>query len=150
MPSMTIVKTSKGVWRGFSSDDDHLFKKFKRWRAKRGAGEYFTFSYDYERDLKHHKKFMALVGYIAENSDTYNNKDKALLAVKIAAGHCDFVASPLTGELMAVPRSINFRNMKQGAFDEFYKNAIQGVIDHILPYMNKVDMQVALENIARF
>jgi hypothetical protein len=147
---MTIVKTPKGQWRGYSDEDDKNWKRFKRWRAKRGAGEFFTMSYDYERVLAHHKKLMALVTYIADNSDTYNNKDKALVAVKIAAGHCDFVVNPLTGELVASPRSINFKKMKQGAFEEFYANALQGVVDHILPYMNKVDLQVALENISRF
>jgi hypothetical protein len=150
MPSMTLVRAANGQIRGKSDADNRAYNRFKRWRRQLGAGEFFQFSYDYERNLKHHNKFMALVSYIADNSDTYNTTATALIAVKIAAGHCDFVPDPKNGGLVAVPRSISFKSMKQDAFEEFYKNALQGVADHVLPHMNRVDLQDALEKIARF
>jgi hypothetical protein len=147
MPAFTLVKVN-GKLRGRSQDDERAHNRFKRWRRKLGDGEFFQFAYDYERNLAHHKKFMALVSYIADNSDTYNNTEKALVAVKIAAGHCDFVNGP--AGLVAVPKSISFKKMQQGEFEEFYKNALQGVADHILPHMNRVELQKALETIAGF
>jgi hypothetical protein len=150
MPELTLVKTGKGTWAGLTAEDVDKYRKFKRWRRGREAGEFFTMSYDYERDSLHHRKFMALVTYVAQNSDVYDNKDKALIAIKIAAGHCDFVHDPRTGQLVAIPKSISFKKMKQGAFEEFYEGAIQAVITHILPHMNRVALDDALDVVSRF
>lgn len=102
------------------------------------------------RHLAHHRKFMALVSFVAEHHPVYDNKDKALVAVKVAAGHVDFLPNPQTGELVAVPRSIAFHAMEQGEFEEFYEAAVRGVIEHVVPNTTREDMDRWIDHVARF
>lgn len=150
MPSAEVVKMANGQLRGFGEADHNAYKRFRARVKRMGPGEFFTLSWKFARNLAHHRKFMALVTYVAQNSDVYDNKDKALVAIKIAAGHCDFVADPKGGGLVAVPKSISFDRMDQDAFDEFYEAAIRGVINHVLPHMNRVSMETALANVSEF
>jgi hypothetical protein len=151
MAEFTLVRPKKGGRLiPFTKEDGKIYRRFLRRRKALEPGELMVVSYVEPRNLLHHRKFFALVGYVAENSDTYDNKDKALLAIKIAAGHCDFIPDPVNGGLTAVPRSISFAKMEQGDFDKFYNNALEGICQHVLKHMNKVDLQEALENVARF
>lgn len=150
MADVTVVKTSSGDLRGFGEDNDRAYKRFKAWLKRMEPGEFFTFSYKRQRNIKFHRKFFALVTFVAENSDTYDNKEKALVAIKLAAGHCDFLPDPKGGGLIAVPRSISFTEMDQDQFDAFYEAAVNGVLAHILPYMNRVALDQAVEEVARF
>lgn len=102
------------------------------------------------RNEKNHRRFFALLSVVAQYSETYDNKDKALLAVKIAAGHCDFLPNPRTGELIAVPRSISFAKMDEAKFQEFFNNAVQGVLSHILKTFDRRTIDEAVERVIRF
>lgn len=50
------------------------------------------------RHLPHHKKFMALVGFVAEHHPVYDNKDKALVALRMTEKRnpCAVTQGPLT------------------------------------------------------
>lgn len=145
-----VVKLANGKLRGFGQENDRLYKKFRKQVKGMEPGEMFTLSWVRERNPAHHRKLFSLTTYIAENSDVYNNKDKALTALKVVAGHCEFVPDPKGGRLIAVPKSISFESMGQDEFESFYQNAVQGAIDHILPHMTKVDLEVALRHISEF
>lgn len=150
MAMAEVVKMANGKLRGYGQENDKAYKKFRRWVKKLEPGEFFTLSWRRERNPAHHRKLMALVTYVAENSDVYDNKAKALDAVKLAAGHCDWIQDPKGGGLVPIPKSISFDNLDQDAFEEFYANAIQGVITHILPHMTRVDMNEALQHVSEF
>lgn len=113
-------------------------------------GRVYHFDFKKARNPLHHRKFMALMQAIADSSSVYDTVEKALLATKIAVGHCDFVPNPVTGELVAVPKSISFAKMDQTKFDVFYESAVQAVLTHILPQMDRVDLDRAVEFIAGF
>lgn len=102
------------------------------------------------RNLAHHRKFFALVEFVANRHPVYDNREKALVAVKVAAGHVDFLPNPETGELVAVPRSIAFDAMEQGDFEEFYERAVQGVLDHIVPQADREEVDLWVDHVARF
>lgn len=77
----------------------------------------------------------ALLSLVAENSETYNTTDKALVAVKLAAGYFDPVPDPRTGEIVPALHSIGYDALDQDAFDRFYSAALDGVLQVILPTM---------------
>jgi hypothetical protein len=114
------------------------------------AGELVSFSWKRERNPGFHRKFFALVTYVKDNSEVFDTKAKATTAVKIAAGHVEWEMSPVTGELVPIPKSISFDAMDQNEFDQFYSDAIDGIVKHVLPHMNRVDLQTALEEVNRF
>jgi hypothetical protein len=149
MAVMYLTKTERGV-HGMSEADHKAWVKFKAWLTKLEPGDSFKLEYVIPRNIKHHRKFMALVAVVAEYSDVYDNQDKALLAVKIAAGHCDFVPNPITGELQAVPKSISFAAMGQDDFETFYDEAIKGVLKYVLSTMDEASLDHAVELVVRF
>lgn len=146
---MLLVKTERGL-RGDTPAMQAAYEKFKRRLLTMRPGACFKLVITIPRNPKHHRKFMALVALVAETSETFDNLDKALCAVKVAAGHCDFIANPETGELIAVPRSISFANMDQEEFEVFYTNAVNGILKHLLPTMTRIEFDEALERVVNF
>jgi hypothetical protein len=59
------------------------------------------------------------------------------LAVKLVVGHFEPAVHPQTGELIQVPKSISYESMDQDAFEAFYSAALDGVLQHILPTMDR-------------
>jgi hypothetical protein len=118
--------------------------------AKMPRGQALRADVKRARNLALHRKFFALVGFVAERHPIYDTKDKALVAVKVAAGHCDFLPNPQTGELVAIPKSIAFDAMEQGEFEEFYEHAVQGVLDHIIPEADREEVDLWVEHVSRF
>lgn len=149
MTTMYLIKTARGV-HGMSEDDHKAWVKFKNFLAKMEPGESFQLEYKRPRNLQHHRKFMALVAVCSQYSEVYDNHEKALIAVKIAAGHCDFVPHPISGELVALPKSISFANMDQTDFESFYEAAIQGILKHVLKTMDRDSLDHAVDLIVRF
>lgn len=113
-------------------------------------GEVITAEIKKQRNIKHHRKFMALCQVVAEYHPVFDNTDKAMVAIKVVAGHCEWQPNPLTGELMPVPKSISFASMDQLAFDQFYQNAVQGVLSHVLPQLDERSIEAAVEEVVRF
>lgn len=139
-----IAVTRSGNWLiPASVDDRDAIKHLK-------PGEVYRFEFKKMRNAAHHRKFFALVGFVAQHSSVYDTTDKALIAIKLAVGHCDFVAHPQTGELVAMPKSISFASMDQIEFDKFYEKAVNGVMQYLLPHINRIDIDDAINMIAGF
>src|SRR6185312_717061 len=69
------------------------------------------------RNVKHHRKFFAMLNLVWQNQEIYPSVDSLLFALKVALGHADLVADLATGELHPSPRSISFASMGQDEFD---------------------------------
>jgi len=67
--------------------------------------------------------------------------------VKLVTGYVDPVIDPITGELVQVPRSIAYESMEQDDFERFYEAAIDGVLRHILPQLDRETADRLLEQI---
>jgi hypothetical protein len=102
------------------------------------------------RNLGHHRKFFALVSVVAENSDIFNNTNKALVAVKIAAGHVEWVTNPVTNQFIPIPKSISFANMPQDEFNLFYDHAITAVLEQLLRTMDRISIDRAVDAVLGF
>jgi hypothetical protein len=145
-----LIKTPAGL-HGMTEPDHEAWLKFKAWLDKLQPGECIKLEYSKPRNLKNHRRFFALLSVVAEYSDIYDNVDKALVAVKIAAGHCDFEPNPITGELQAIPRSISWSGMDdEDDFKQFFNNAIQGVLTYILPALDEASLNAAVDKVIRF
>ena len=132
----TLIKTPRGL-RGATPDDQEAFAKFKRRLETMPAGDYLRLEATRPRNGKHHRKFMALVHLVTENSERYPTIAQALVAIKLAAGYFDPHIDPRTGEIIPQVHSISYDAMDQDTFDKFYSAAIDGVLQTILPTMDR-------------
>lgn len=131
-----LLKTDSGL-RGSSPADHDAWTKFRRRLETMKPGTWIRMEWASPRHPKHHRKFMALLQLITENSETYNTIEKALVAVKLCTGHFDLMADPTTGEIIRIPKSIAFESMPQEEFDLFYSAAIDSVLQVILPQLDQ-------------
>lgn len=130
-----LIKTEKGI-RGATTDDHDAWSKFKRRLETMKPGTWMRCEFTRMRNGRHHRKFMALLNLVKENSETYDTIEKALIAVKLCIGHFDLLADPLTGEITKHVKSIAYESMDQDTFDVWYEAAVNAVLQHILPTMD--------------
>ena len=131
-----LLKTPAGL-RGSTPADQELWAKFKRKLETMKPGAWMRFEWSTPRNGPHHRKMFALLSLVAENSEVYDTTDKALNAVKLAAAYFDPFIDPRTGEIIPMVKSISFDAMPQEEFDVFYSAALDGVLQVILPTMQK-------------
>jgi len=139
-----LLKTDSGL-RGSSPADQDAWSKFRRRLETMKPGTWIRMEWASPRHPKHHRKFMALLQLITENSETYNTVEKALVAVKLCTGHFDLMADPKTGEIIQIPKSIAFEAMPQEEFEVFYSAAIDAVLQVILPQLDRAKADRLLE-----
>jgi hypothetical protein len=92
------------------------------------------------RNVKHHRKFMAVLQAVYPHQDmwpTFNSFRKAFTA---ALGHGEIVTAK-DGRKFIDANSIGFAAMDQVEFDEFYARAIDFVLTKILPGVNSRDLE---------
>lgn len=139
-----LIKSPAGL-RGSTPADQELWAKFKRKLETMKPGAWLRFEWSSPRNGPHHRKFMALLHLVTENSETYNTIPKALIAVKLAAGYFDPTTDPRTGEIVPIPQSISYDAMGQDEFEVFYSAALDGVLQVILPTMSRETADKLLE-----
>ena len=143
---MMLVKTEK-CWVGATADDEAEYRKFQRRMKSAKPGKWLRMDASSPRHGPQHRKFFALLNLITENSEVYDTVEKALVAVKLVIGFFDMVPDPTTGELHKSLKSISYESMEQEAFEVFYTQAIDGVLQHILPSMDRQKADELLEHI---
>lgn len=131
-----LLKTNTGL-RGSTPADHELWTKLKRKLQTMKPGAWLRMEWSSPRNGPHHRKFMALLHLVTENSEVYDTIPRALFAVKMAAGYFDPIPDPKTGELVPAVHSISYDAMGQEEFDVFYSAALDGVLQVILPTMTK-------------
>lgn len=141
-----IVKGRKG-WHGATDDDEVNYRKSQRRMTSAKPGKWMRVEVTTMREGWMHRKFFALLNLIKENSEVFDTIEKALVAVKLVIGHFDLVVDPTTGEITKQVRSISYDNMDQTNFEVFYVQAIDGVLQHILPQMDRETADQLLEHI---
>ncbi len=141
-----LIRSEKGL-RGATPADHDAWTKFKRRLDRMKPGTWFRIEWSVPRHGPHHRKLFALLTLIADNSETYETAEKALVAVKLVAGYFDPVIDPRTGQMVPVPQSVSYESMDQDVFDIFYQAAIDGVLRHILPQFDRETADRLLEQI---
>jgi hypothetical protein len=91
------------------------------------------------RNLRHHRKFFALLQVIFPHQQTYSTMRAFRAALTCAAGHCEVALLP-DGRTILVPESISFGKLDQAAFEQFYERALDVVLTRILPGIDRDDV----------
>lgn len=131
-----LIKTERGL-RGSTEKDHEAWTKFRRRLETMKPGKWVRMEFSTPRNGPQHRKMMALFQLVIENSEVYDTIERILPAVKLIVGHFDPIPDPRTGEVVNVPKSICFESMPQEDFEVFYSAAIDGVLQHILPTMDR-------------
>ena len=111
-------------------------------------GEHFTADIKRARNLGHHMKFFAMLGIVYEAQDKYPTSKHLLNAVKIGIGHADLVNLDKNVAYYD-PRSINFAQMDQSAFEQFYDKAIMWIVSKKGP-LNGADKEEIVQQVMEF
>lgn len=81
------------------------------------------------RNIKHHRKFFALLNTVWSVAGDWPSVDDLLIELKIKLGITRDVVIRESGEVVKVLGSISFAAMDQLAFDLFYENALKALCE---------------------
>ena len=135
-----VVKHNEGL-RGISTNDHDVYLRLKNKINNMREGDALRLNFATPRNVQHHRKFFALLKLISDNSETYDTVAKALLAVKLICAHAEPFIDPTTGEVVTVPKSIAFDAMTQEEFNAFYENALDGIVQYVVPHLSRDDAE---------
>lgn len=108
---------------GFAAADDagkDLLRKIK-------VGKMVKCDVSQPRNIKHHRKFFALLNTVWAAAGDWPTVDDLLIELKIKLGITRDVVIRESGEMVKIVGSISFAAMDQTEFDKFYESAIQAL-----------------------
>ena len=116
-----------------SSDESvEVFGKIK-------DGEEILVEYKKYRNVGNHRRLFSMLQGVVHNSEHYKNTNNLLDVIKLKSGHFDTVVTH-KGDVVYIPKSINFASMSEDKFKEFFSNSI----DVILEFTPEQDMDSIL------
>jgi len=81
-----------------------------------------------QRSYANHKRFFSMLQGVIHNSDHYKSTDNLLDIIKLKSGHFTTIVTH-KGEVIHVPKSINFSSMNEDKFKEFFSKAIDIILE---------------------
>lgn len=144
-----LFKHAVHGWVGSTPADQELYDKARSRMRRLKDGAYLRVEYATPRNGKHHRKLWPLLELIVQNSEVYDTKERALAAIKLAAGFFDPIVDPASGQVQKVPHSIAFESMEQDAFSRFYACALHAVVTAILPQFDEPMALRLMDEISR-
>lgn len=120
MPDIVIYKDETGKFVGMGEKGRRAWAKFCKVTDELEPGETIKFAYSLPRSGVHHKYFFAKITGLLERQEQFEDKEALLEWLKVGAGHVDFMPGA-KGELVAMPRSINFATLEEQGFIEFHR-----------------------------
>jgi hypothetical protein len=113
-------------------------------RAKLRAfkpGDMLPCKFTKPRNGDHHRKFMALVSFVASHHPSYRSVDALLVELKMRTGHYDHYVRKHTGEVVYVPKSISFDEMDEGDFIVWSARAREVLFAEMFPEFTERDRE---------
>lgn len=106
--------------------DDIGVAALQKWKA----GDIVICDIRKPRNPDHHRLFMALLALAFDATERFENADALRAWLKCQVGHADYFpmkdrdcphcGSTITGDLVAIPKSMSFSKMDQTEFDAFF------------------------------
>lgn len=93
------------------------------------------------RNGDHHRKFMALVAFVAAHHPTYRSVEDVKTELKLRTGHYDHYVRRATGEIVYIPKSIAFDEMDEGDFAVWSAEAREVIFAQMLPEFTARDRE---------
>jgi hypothetical protein len=101
------------------------------------------------RNLAHHRKYRALLAFLARHHPRLTNPDAVADVLKIRAGFCDVYAMP-DGTAVVKPRSTSFDDCSQADFDKFYRACLEDLFVFFFPDVPEHNREEFREEALRF
>lgn len=120
-----LVKTPSGRLVPASDEDREKIRALR-------PGDMVPVKIGKPRNGDHHRRFMALLTFVAEHHPTYRTVDPLLIELKMRTGHYDHYIRRATGEVVYIPKSIDFESMDELDFVVWSKHARQVIYDEFL------------------
>jgi hypothetical protein len=95
------------------------------------------------RNIRHHKKFFAMLKIVFENQEHYQSMDVLLGVCKLATGWADVVQTK--HGTVGLPKSIAFHKMNAEQFEQFYERAVDWVAQEVIPGLQRGDLDESVE-----
>ena len=163
MPTIEVVKIGTGELRGYGQENDTAYQRFKKWLAKLEPGEFFTFTYRQQRNVKFHRKFFALMNHAFDHWEpehgrkrlTYRGKPiaKSLNAfremVTILAGYYE-ASYDLQGRVKLRAKSIAFDKMPEEEFAQLYEAVLKVLLEQVLQNYKRDDIERVVAELEKF
>lgn len=96
------------------------------------------------RNIKFHRKFMALINLVFQNQSQYNDFDRLRKDLTIEAGYYDEWVN-LHGAIEREAKSISFANMDDLEFGELYNSLLDVIVKYF--HFDKIEIE---ENLSEF
>lgn len=129
---------SKGLDVWLSPSDDRSFAHINKW-----IGDIVVADVRRPRNPKHNAKFWVLMQTVWESTeaqDRYASPRALAKAIELALGYFDTIKLP-DGTVGFAIHSLNFESMSQDEFSEFYRQAVDVIVEQIVPGLNREDLE---------
>jgi hypothetical protein len=120
VPKFVIQKDSNGRFQGLGPAGHRAYMKFRFMCKEAPVGATLSMAYTIPRSLSHHRYFFASVTELLGMQERFDELKPLLEWLKVGAGHVDFVPG-IDGQLVALPRSIDWESLEEKDFTEFHQ-----------------------------
>ena len=117
--------------------------------GKLKVGEIVAFKGRKPRNAKNHRRFFAMLRCVMDFTEKYEHEEHLLTELKIRMGHYDHYITA-DGEMVYLPKSINFDSMEEPEFGVFFDKALDAVFQHIVPDIDRSLLEHAMSELIRF
>ena len=120
MTTIVVTKDEQGKLMGLSEKDKKAYARFRKFIERIEVGEIFTLDFWFPRNRKLLGLHFTLLSAMLDAQEQFDDLDKFRYWLTVGAGDCDFYPGP-NGRMVAIPRSINFRNMDDVEFSAHHE-----------------------------
>ena len=129
MPELWLIKDYNNIFKPSHDEDLEISKKIKRETPVKAKVWK-------ERNYKFHKKYFALLKIAFENQSIYSTMKEFRNELKFKTG-CYTIHKTTKNVKLFIPDSISFENMDEIEFEKHYQKAIDAILEHFLPDIEK-------------
>ena len=113
---------------------------------KMKPGQWYRADIRLPRNVKHHRKYFALLGVVFPHQTMWPTFRKFRQKLEEALGHGEYHTNG-RGERYFENESISFANMDQEEFEQLYERAVELILTRILPNVGRADLDRQVEEI---
>lgn len=90
------------------------------------------------RNIKHHKKYFALMNVVFEAQEHFTNADHMRKAIECELGFCEVIQ--LRDKVLTIPKSISFARMDQTEFEKLFERTLDFIVKKVVPNIDRNDL----------
>jgi len=136
-----VVKKDYGFFP-VNDNDLEVCKKFVE-------GEVYRCEIKKPRNIKFHRKFFALLQYVFENQDKYDNAEDLRVEIELKAGnYTEHITTK--GKMIYIPKSIAFEKMDNIEFEKLYNKAVDVILKDFIIGDTKENIEAQVQDILAF